>query len=163
LETLHPTAKKYLQDIRSPWKLRYYFLRNLPSAAWWGLRIQEVSAQRAAVVIPYNWRTKNPFRSIYFAALAGAGELSTGVLANMARMRGGPISMLVVGQSSEFVKKATTPTVFTCEQGDMVQAVVQKAIETQAAQTLTMESTGRNTAGEVVCKVYITWSFKAKG
>ncbi len=162
LKNLHPSAKKYLDDIQSNWKLYLYFLKNLPSAAWWGLQIKSVSTNKSEVVIPYRWQTKNPFRSIYFAALVGAGELSTGVLANLARIGAGNISMLVVGQSAEFFKKATASIVFTCLEGEKAQMAVQKAIETKEPQTVKMESIGRNAQAEIVCKVYITWSFKAK-
>ncbi|MEZ4961801.1 MAG: DUF4442 domain-containing protein [Saprospiraceae bacterium] len=163
MEKLAPVAAKYLHDIQSPGKLKLYFLKNLPSAAWWGLQVKSATPYRAEVVIPYNWRTKNPFRSIYFAALAGAGELSTGILANLARMGTVPISMLVVRQEAEFVKKATTPITFTCEEGALVQETVKKAVETRLPQTLRMTGTGRDATGEIVCKVYMTWSFKAKG
>jgi hypothetical protein len=162
LENLHPSAKKYLGDIQSKWKLYLYFLKNLPTAAWWGLRIKSVSQARAEVIIPYRWQTKNPFQSIYFAALVGAAELSTGVLANLARIGSGNISMLVVGQSAEFLKKANSPIVFSCKEGELAQLAVQKAVETKEPQTLRMESIGRNANGETICKVYITWSFKAK-
>ena len=70
--------------------------------------------------------------------------------------------MLVLGQRAEFVKKATTATVFTCEEGEEVFGVVQKAIDSGKPQQITMTATGRNLAGEVVSMIYITWTFKAK-
>ncbi|RMF25391.1 MAG: DUF4442 domain-containing protein, partial [Bacteroidetes bacterium] len=84
--SLSPAQRAYQRDLLSPWKLNLYFLKNLPSALWWGLRVRAISAEQAEVTIPFNWRTQNPFRSIYFAALAGAGELATGVLANLHRL-----------------------------------------------------------------------------
>ena len=102
---LSQEATKYLHDIRSNWKLRLYFLKNLPSAIWWSFGVKSATTERTEVTLPYNWRTQNPFKSIYFAALAGAGELSTGVMATMARMSGGDVSMLVLEQRAEFLKK----------------------------------------------------------
>ncbi len=161
-QILSPQAAKYLQDIRSGWKLRLYFFKNLPSALWWGLKVKNANTTRTEVTIPYNWRTRNPFKSIYFAALAGAGELSTGVMANLARMSGGDVSMLVLEQRAEFLKKATTAITFTCEDGEKVFEAVKAAVETLQPQTLTMLGTGRNTQGEVVARVYITWTFKLR-
>ncbi len=163
MQQLSPQAAKYLKDIRSSWKLKLYFLQNLPSAIWWGFRVKSASTERAEVTIPYNWRTRNPFKSIYFAALAGAGEISTGVMANLARMTGGNVSMLVLEQRAEFLKKASTTITFTCDEGERAFEAVRKAIETKQPQTLTMLGTGRNIQNEVVAKVYITWTFKLRG
>jgi len=162
MQQLSPTAEKYLLDIQSLWKLQLYFFKNLPSALWWGFRIKRASVESTEITIPYNWRTTNPFKSIYFAALAGAGELSTGVMANLACMSGGNVSMLVLEQRAEFVKKASSTITFTCEDGEKVFEAVKNAVELQQPQTLTMLGTGRNPQGEVVARVYITWTFKLR-
>ena len=161
-DQLPPVAKKYLSNIRSGWKLRLYFLKSLPSAWWWGIKIKSVQPERCEIILPYSWRTKNPFQSIYFAAQAGAGELSTGILANVARLGKGNISMLIVKQKATFMKKANSTTTFTCEDGLLTQEAVRQAIETNLPQTATMLSTGRNAQGEIVSTVQLTWSFKLK-
>lgn len=159
---LSPQAKQYLKDIRSTWKLKLYFAKNLPSALWWGFKVKSAGPERAEVSIPYNWRTRNPFRSIYFAALAGAGEISTGIMANLARMNAGNVSMLVLEQKAEFFKKASSTITFTCDEGLRVFETVKYAVETKQAQTITMLGEGRNDNGEIVAKVYITWTFKLR-
>lgn len=157
-----PTAKKFLKDAQSGWKLRLYFLKNLPTAWWWGLRLKHADEHSCSVTIPYNWRTKNPFRSIYFAALAGAGEFSTGAPASAAREGRGSISMLVVDQKMEFVKKANTVTTFTCDDVQKVLEVVEKASKTGEPQKCKMTSIGKNTSGETVAIFEIVWSFKKR-
>lgn len=159
---LKPEAQKYLDDIRSKWKVSLYFLKNLPTAFWWGLRVVDVSPGHCKVCIPFNWRTKNPFQSIYFAALAGAGELATGTLANMARLGKGNVSMLVVGQRAEFEKKASEMIIFSCNQGLEAHKVVEEAIASGEGKTITMTATGSNQNGETVCRIHITWSFKLR-
>lgn len=159
---LPPAAQKYLLDIRSSWKLKLYFLKNLPSALWWGIRVKSATPESSEVTLPFSWRTQNPFRSIYFAAQCGAGELATGILANMARLGRGNISMLVLDQKAEFVKKADTLTTFTCHQGRAVFETVQKAIATGEPQIITMTATGANASGEVVSRIFITWTFKVR-
>ncbi len=149
--------------MKRPWLARLYFLRQLPTAWWWGLRVRTLEEDRAEVTIPYNWRTKNPFRSIYFAALAGAGELSTGLLALKVLESMPPTSMLVIEQQAEFLKKANTLTTFQCTQGAEVAEAVRRAVETGEPQTVRMTATGRNATGEIVARVHITWSFKRKG
>lgn len=151
-----------LQDLLNPWKMRLYFLSKLPSAWFWRLRVESCTESACTVSIPYGWRTQNPFRSTYFAALSGAAELSTGLLAILALTGRGRVSMLITGLEAQFVKKADTRTFFTCEEGDALQAAVQTAIDSGEAQTVKVRSTGRNTAGEIVCELQLTWSFKQK-
>ncbi len=155
-------AKNYLAAVGSRWKLFLYFWKNLPSAIWLGIRVKSATPTQTEVALPYNWRTKNPFRSIYFAALCGAGELSTGIMANLARLGRGDISLLVLEQRAEFVKKATGLTAFTCEDGAKAFEAVRLALETGEAQTVEMEAIGRNLSGEVVCKIFITWTYKLR-
>lgn len=157
-----PEANQFLKQARSSWKLNFYFLKNLPSAWWWGLRLEHADNDKCKVSLPFNWRTQNPFRSIYFAALAGAGEFSTGIIASAARMGRGNISMLVIDQKMEFVKKANSKITFTCEDAQKVIEVVEKAAKSSEAQTCHMTAVGRNEAGEKVATFEIVWSFKKR-
>ncbi len=160
--SLSSAQRAYLQSLRSSWKLKLYFLKNLPSALWWGLRVRSIDPEKAQVTIPFNWRTQNPFRSIYFAALAGAGELATGVLANLHRIDQPSHSMLVVDFRAEFVKKATTTITFTCTDGAKVRQTIARAMESGQGETVEMCSVGRNSLDEEVARVFITWSFKRR-
>ncbi len=157
-----PTTLWLLRNLRSRFKMLFYFMGRFPSPVWWGLRIVSLTHLEASVSIPYGWRTQNPFRSIYFAALAGAGELSTGVLGLVAMQNRKDISMLVVKQEAEFFKKANNTITFTCSQGQEVIDTVHKAMDTGEACPITMTSVGRNPEGEAVCEVRITWSFKRR-
>jgi hypothetical protein len=153
---------RLIRDLRTPWKMRWYFLRRLPSCWFWGVRVQQCSPAQAAVSIPFSWRTQNPFRSTYFAALSGAAELSTGLLALLAIHDRGPFSMLITKVEVEFVKKADTLTVFICEEGAAIELAVQQALDTGQGAQARVLTTGRNTAGEIVCQAWFTWSFKQK-
>ncbi|MCO6477378.1 MAG: DUF4442 domain-containing protein [Phaeodactylibacter sp.] len=158
-----PGLLSFIRNLETPWKLRLYFLQKLPSCWFWGVRIREATPARCQVSIPYSWRTQNPFRSTYFAALAGAAELSTGALALIALHGRGRISMLITGLEGQFTKKAASRTTFTCEQGKIIQEAVQKAVDSGVGQTARVLTIGRNEAGEEVCRFWLTWSFKVKG
>lgn len=136
-------------------------LVKLPSAIFWRLRVRTLEMESCEVTIPYFWRSQNPFKSIYFAALAGAAELSTGALCQLALAGKGSFSMLVVDFRAEYFKKANTKITFTCDQGTALFDLIEK-MEKGATDQLTMISTGKNTSGETVAKFYITWSFKRK-
>ncbi|HAQ71599.1 DUF4442 domain-containing protein [Salibacteraceae bacterium] len=159
---LNPKARKVLKDLKNPWKLKFFFWKRLPSLLFWRVKLQHLDTESASVSIPFLKKTQNPFRSIYFAAQAGAAEFSTGLLAILAIEGRGNVSMLVTELRCEFYKKAAETIFFTCDQGQQVNSVVAKAIETGEGQKLTMISEGKNQAGETVTKVWIEWSFKVK-
>lgn len=163
--TFDPEAsavKLLIKNLNTPWKMGFYFLQKLPSLYFWGVRIKKVNHQKAEVTIPFSWRTQNPFRSTYFAALCGAAELSTGTLA-LIGLAGRPgVSMLVVHVEAKYFKKADTTVTFTCEQGEILIAAIDKAIETGESQQVTATTLGTLPNNEIACEMRITWSFKLK-
>lgn len=152
----------YLKNLNSPWRMRLYLLWQLPSAWFMGIGVRSCTEQRSVVSLPYGWRSQNPFRSIYFAAQCAAGELSTGILGQLALRAAPRMSMLVTHIEAEFYKKADKTLLFTCEDGAAIAETVRKAAETGEAMAIRAESTGRLPDGTVASKVWITWSFKAK-
>ncbi|MBV6653169.1 MAG: DUF4442 domain-containing protein [Mameliella sp.] len=155
-------VSKLIRDFNTPWKMRLFFLRRLPSCMFWGIRVESCDADTCTVSIPYRWTTQNPFRSTYFAALGGAAELSTGTLALLAIAGKGKVSMLITGFEARFVKKADTRTYFTCNAGTEIRAAVDHAIATGNGQEVTITTIGRKTREEIVCEMQLTWSFKKK-
>ena len=149
--------------MKHPVKFRMFLFSKLPAAFFAGLKVKEVDAKHCVVTVPYKWFTKNPFRSTYFACLSMAAEMSTGAL-SMAHLYKSdpPVSMLVVKVESEYFKKATGPTYFVCEDGDIIQRAIEETIESGEARTVRARSAGSNKAGEVVAEFFITWSFKRK-
>jgi Domain of unknown function (DUF4442) len=152
-----------LKMLKHPLKFRMFLLSRLPNAFFAGVRIKKVDENSCHVTVPYNWFTKNPFRSTYFACLSMAAEMSTGAL-SMAHSykRKPPVSMLVVKVESEYFKKAAGKTEFICEDGLLIKETIEQSIETGEAKTVRAKSVGRNNEGIVVAEFYITWSFKVK-
>ena len=153
----------FFKLIRNPFLFRFFLLTRLPAAFLAGIRLELITPERAVVKLRHQFLTKNPFRSTYFACLGMAAEMSTGLLA-MAHLykRKPPISMLVVRIESQFFKKATGITRFTCEQGQALAAAIQKAVETGQSVELLVTSSGFNEQGIEVARFLITWSFKRK-
>jgi acyl-coenzyme A thioesterase PaaI-like protein len=151
----------FFNVIRNPLKFKLFLLQKLPAAFMSGIRLQSVSEGACTVSVPYKWATQNPFRSTYFACLAMAAEMSTGVLA-MAHVQGRkpPLSMLIADMQSKFHKKATGLTFFTCNDGEAMQLVIQAAAESGEGQTFTAYTKGENERGELVAEFWFTWSFK---
>jgi hypothetical protein len=157
------TENEFIRLVRHPVKFRMFLFTKLPSAFFSGVRVRYIDDQRSMVTVPYKWFSQNPFRSTYFACLAMAAEMSTGLLAMTHTYKKKPqVSMLVVGLEAAYFKKATGITVFTCEDGNAFKSLVTEAIESGDAKSIRIMSTGKNEAGELVAEFFITWSFKAK-
>ncbi len=165
LTELNPEKIEHMRrQVLSPLGMRAWMLAKLPLALMAGLRVTELDADRCAVTVPYGWRSQNPFRSTYFAALSMAAEMSTGALALiLIQATPQPCSMLITGMTAEFVKKATTTTTFTCDAGPTLREAVSRTLETGEPETRTVESVGRLPNGEVAARFTFTWSFKRKG
>jgi len=159
--TLKPEALAYQKKMSNPLYFWFGMLVKLPSAVFWKFRIKELDAKKCVVTIPYSWRTQNPFKSIYFAAMAGAGELSTGALCQLAISGLGKFSLLVVDFRAEYFKKANQKITFTCEQGQELFDIIE-SLKPRDTGKLTMISSGKNPQGEEVARFYVTWSFKRK-
>lgn len=158
-----PAASKLAARMRNPWLLRGFMLAKLPLALVAGLRVRELDRERCVVAVPYGWRTTNPFRSTYFAALSMAAEMSTGAPAMMAvELAPRPVAMLIVNMEASFGKKATSLTYFTCEEGAKAFAAVEETLRTGEAATARMETIGRMKDGTEVARFVFTWSFKKR-
>ena len=160
---MNPGFASFQKQIANPLKFRLFMFRRLPSALFAGLRINAFDEQHAVISVRYKWFNQNPFRSMYFAVQSMAAEMSTGLLASAQVYQRNPaVSMLVVGLEAKFLKKATDTVLFSCEDGDSIDRVIEESIAAGEGKTITCRSIGRNRAGEIVSEFLITWSFKAK-
>lgn len=155
------------KDIRKSFtnrfKLSMFFLKNMPMGFLNGLRVVEIDDNHASVSVPFNFLTKNPFKSMYFAVQSMAAELSSGVIAIEA-VANAPVqvSMLVLNMEAEFIKKARSKIIFTCKDSQIITNSIQKSIETNEGQTAKISSVGKDIDGDIVSKFYFTWTFKPK-
>jgi len=154
---------KILSLAKSSFKFRIYLFYKLPAAFFSGVKIKSITLEKCTTTVPYKWLTQNPFRSTYFASLAMAAEMSTGILALIntynKKMR---ISMLVVKMEANYFKKATGITFFTCEDGLQIEQAVIEASKNQEGKTVTVTTIGKNKNDELIAEFLFTWSFKAK-
>lgn len=157
-----PQAAAFRRQVLNPLKLRLFMLQKLPMAWLAGLRLTQLTPERAAVTVRYKYLTQNPFRSLYFACLAMAAELASGIQALMQVQAGRPVSMLVTGIQGDFAKKAVGLITFTCPDGALIAQAVVESRATGEGRTVVCTSTGVDEAGDVVAVFRLTWSFRAK-
>lgn len=156
-------SASFLKLVNNKFKFNLFLFSKLPSAFLCGVRVQFADESKCVVTVPFKWLSQNPFKSTYFACLAMAAEMSTGVL-GLAHIynRKPAVSMLVVNISGDFLKKAVGKTTFTCSDGQLINQTIEDAIASGQGKTITAKSIGTNAAGEIVAEFLITWSFKAK-
>jgi acyl-coenzyme A thioesterase PaaI-like protein len=153
----------FIKRVTNPFLFRLYALKQIPMLMLAGIKVVELGEEEAITSIRYGYLTKNPFRSIYFACLGMAAELSSGVIAMMhvsdARPR---VSMLVTGMKADFMKKATGRIFFSCNEGKKIAAAIAETQKTGEGVTVIVLSKGTDEKGDVVAEFSITWSFRRK-
>ncbi len=158
-----PAVERLRRRVLHPFFFRIFLLGQLPLGLFAGLRVRALDEDRCQTTVPYGWRTKNPFRSTYFAAQAMAAELSTGVLAMaVVKSAPSPVAMLIIDLEATFGKKATALSIFTCEGGAALRAAVEQALATGEPATATVETVGCMEDGTEVSRFRFTWSFKKR-
>ena len=160
---MNSSPQKFIKLVRHPVKFRMFLFWKLPAALFSGVRIKEIDEERSIISVPYKWLTQNPFRSTYFASLAMAAEMSTGVLAMMHIYKRKPaVSMLVTHMEAAYFKKSTGTTFFVCDAGKQIHDTIEQSIATEEPNSITVKSTGTNKSGELIAEFLFTWSFKVK-
>jgi hypothetical protein len=128
-----------------------------------GLKIRELNDNYCAVTIRYKHLNTNPFKSLYFACLSMAAELSTGAIAMENIYKRKPaVSMLVTRIEGEFLKKAIGLITFTCSESKKISDTVDASIAENIGKTIEVISNGKDEAGDIVAVFKLTWSFKPK-
>lgn len=157
------SVTKFQKQITNPFLFRLFLLKKLPLAYIAGLRIPELNNEKAVVTVKYGWLTQNPFRSMYFACLSMAAEMSTGVMVmNGIYDSTPPVSMLIVKNTASYHKKAVGKITFTCTDGKHIQNLIEKAKQTNDSVSVDTTSIGRDEKGDVVAEFVFTWSMKVK-
>lgn len=156
-------ADKVRRQVLSPMGFRLYLVKELPLAAFAGLRLRSLDEGGCTVILPGGWRTQNPFRSTYFAAQAMAAEMSTGAPAMvLSRGSDAKVSMLVTKISARFTKKIAGPSQFTFRDIGEMADTVDRAARIGEPATFTARSIGRNVEGDVASEFEVEWSFKRR-
>ena len=152
-----------IKKLQSGGWFRLFLFKSLPAAFFSGIRLDSLSEESSVVSIRYSWFSQNPFRSIYFACLGMAAEMSSGILSLIHTIHISPgVSMLVLSMKADFHKKAVGKIRFECNDGNLIKIAVAAAIETQMGQTCVTHSQGFDDKGNCVAEFYITWTFKQK-
>lgn len=161
--TLTAAQESFKKKMLNVWLFRSFALFKVPMGWLSGMRLTELTTERAVATQPYNWLNMNPFKSTYFAVQSMAAELSTAAIGLLAIEGNKPsIATIIIDMKAEFPKKATGRVTFTCEDGWKIFDAVERAKTTGEASTVTARTVGTMTDGTVVSVFEFTWSFKQR-
>jgi len=161
--SLSSAQEAFREKMLNPFNFRLFTLTQVPAGFIAGMKLVDLSASFCKTSIPFNFLTKNPFRSIYFAVQSMAAELSTAAIALLAVQGIRPsVALIIVNLEAEFHKKATGKTYFICENGAEIFEAVQRTIQTGQATTVRAKTIGKMEDGTIVSTFYFTWSFKQR-
>lgn len=147
----------------TPSKINTFLIFKLPSAYLCGVRVKVIKEQYCITTVRHRWINQNPFRSLFWAVQGMAAELSTGaILISKIKEREENIAMLLVENGASYSKKATGRIYFECNEGNLVDTVINEAIKSKEGQTVTLNVIGRNNDNEEVSKFKFTWSIKVR-
>lgn len=153
----------YKETLLSPLKQKLYFAKHLPMGLISGIKVTYLDEDKAVTEVPFRWWNKNPFKSIYFAVLSMAAELSTAAPVMMAlKASDADIAMIIVDLGAEFVKKAQSTITFSCVDYDKIAQSVAGLNKADDTASVTVHTIGRDIWGDEVASFYFTWSFKRR-
>ena len=153
----------FKRNMTTGWKFRLFLLLKLPLAFIVGLRLKSMTDRCVEISLPFKWLNTNPFKSMYFACLTMAAELSTGIVVmNLIDSLPQSFAMLVLKVEGDFVKRGLGKIVFRCEDLVIAQNAFERALEEKSPQQFVLKSIGYNEQNEPICSFSFTWSIKAK-
>lgn len=143
--------------------LRLMGIFKIPMIGFVRPRLLEINEDEVSVKIKLKRRTRNHLKSMYFGVLAVGADVAAGLHAfyfcDELNVRP---SFAFKGMKAEFVKRAETDVVFTCDEGALVREQVLKAIQTNERQNHWVKVTARDLNGDVVALFEMEISVKIK-
>ncbi len=115
--------------LRATIKLRFFGLVKIPLLFFIRPSVVEMDRRRIVVKIPLRRRTKNHLGAMYFGVLSAGADCAGGLLAMRLIVESGRnISLVFKSFTAEFLKRAEGDVFFTCEDGEAVSRLVERAI-----------------------------------
>ena len=137
-------------------------LFKLPAAWLTGVRILSISDTKCEVKVRFKWINQNPYRSMFWAVQGMAAELTTGMLLTKSIQESNTnISMLLVGNKSNFYKKAVGKIKFICDQGETAKELI-NLTKKNITHKAWLKAKGFDETGDIVSEFDFEWSCKKR-
>ena len=146
----------------TPKQINKWMLFKLPAAWLTGVRILSISDIKCEVKVRFKWINQNPYRSMFWAVQGMAAELTTGMLLTKSIQESNTnISMLLVGNKSNFYKKAVGKIKFICDQGETAKELIDLT-KKNITHKAWLKAKGFDETGDMVSEFDFEWSCKKR-
>ena len=146
----------------TPNQINKWMLFKLPAAWLTGVRISSISDTKCEVKVRFKWINQNPYRSMFWAVQGMAAELTTGMLLTKSIQESNTnISMLLVGNKSNFYKKAVGKIKFICDQGVTAKELI-NLTKKNITHKAWLKAKGFDETGDIVSEFDFEWSCKKR-
>ena len=146
----------------TPNQINKWMLLKLPAAWLTGVRISSISDTKCEVKVRFKWINQNPYRSMFWAVQGMAAELTTGMLLTKSIQESNTnISMLLVGNKSNFYKKAVGKIKFICDQGETAKELI-NLTKKNITHKAWLKAKGFDETGDIVSEFDFEWSCKKR-
>ncbi len=146
----------------TPNQINKWMLFKLPAAWLTGVRILSISDAKCEVKVRFKWINQNPYRSMFWAVQGMAAELTTGMLLTKSIQESNTnISMLLVGNKSNFYKKAVGKIKFICDQGEAAKELI-NLTKKNITHKAWLKAKGIDETGDIVSEFDFEWSCKKR-
>ncbi len=156
-----------LETLKATLSLRAFGLTRIPMILFLSPRVVQVNNQRLEICIPLTYRSRNHLGSMYFGALAVGADCASGLLAMrlIEKRKDKEITLVFKDFNAKFLKRPEGDVHFSCEMGEAIAALVERAARTGERCNLPLEVTAtvpKVSGAEPVATFVLTLSLKAK-
>lgn len=153
--------------LSATFKLKIFGLLKIPLLFAVNPKVRTLNAQVCEVEIGLNYFTKNHLGSMYFGALAIGADAVVAIHAlNIAEKFKEKAKIVPVFKSLEadFLRRAETDVIFSCEEGAAIEAMVNEALKTGERVTgpIGVKAYSKSDSSEVFATFTLGLSLKAK-
>lgn len=129
--------------------------------------VVEVNERRCIVRVPLNWRTRRrDIHAMYLGVLCMGADVAAGLIAfNLVAEKKIPVTFIFKDLHAEFLKRAEGDVVFTNEEGEAIQRLVARALESGEREEATVRviaTVPKKLGDEPVARFALTLSIKKK-
>lgn len=117
------------ETTRANLMLKGFSLTKVPLLFITGAKVQTIDDTHCVIKMPFSKIVKNHLGSLYFGALSIGADACVGLLANYKiRKRHQKMSLVFKSFDAKFLKRAEGPTLFICDQGHIIDQMIQQTL-----------------------------------
>jgi hypothetical protein len=121
--------------------------------------IKSLDHNGCTVVLKDHWWIRNPFKSVFWAVMGMAAELSTGALV-YSFASGTGVKFILVGMEAQFFKKAKGKTSYVCDSGQEISRKLEQMMNTDDPGVVIMPAYAKDESGNVLAEFKFQWQLR---